>query len=124
MTAINYNNKLKFLLISLISFIASIGVVNLAFYYTNNSEISAKITIVLLFCMNLYLFLKYYKLKGDKKKFPILFLFFSIFFRLFEYYIFIFLVNYLNSLNIAWIMALAISFMCKFLFFDKLFSNS
>ena len=58
MTAINYNNKLKFLLISLISFIASIGViVNLAFYYTNNSEIP-KITIVLLFCMNLYLFLK------------------------------------------------------------------
>ena len=57
MTAINYNNKLKFLLISLISFIASIGVVNLAFYYTNNSEISAKITIFLLFCMNLYLFL-------------------------------------------------------------------
>ena len=123
MTTLYLNNKFKYLIISIVSFISSIVIINLVFFYTNNHELSAKITVLLLFCINLFLFLKYYKIKGDKKKFPILLLFFSVFFRFFEYYLFIFFVYNFTNINIAWITSLVLSFICKFVLFDKIFSK-
>ncbi len=122
MNQVKFNNKIKYLLISVTSFILSIIFLNISFYITKDEQISAQICLVLLFISNLMLFLKFYKSKLETKVFIFIFLLSSIFFRIFEYYLFIFLLSELTYLNISWFLALIISFIFKFIIFDKIFN--
>ena len=119
----NYKNKYKFLFISFCSFLISIITLNFFFFITKSESFSAKVTVSIIFVLNLSFLLKYYKLKISKIFFPLLFFLFSIFFRFFEYYLFLFLIQKGILLNISWIVSLSISFICKFLIFDKFFSK-
>ena len=119
----DYKNKYKFLFISFCSFLISIITLNIFFFITKSESFSAKVTVSIMFVLNLSFFLKYYNLKISKKFFPLLFILFSIFFRFFEYYLFLFLIQKSILLNISWIVSLIISFICKFLLFDKFFSK-
>ena len=119
----NSNNRYKFLFISFFSFLISIMFLNIIFFFTDSASISGKITAIFMFCLNLSFFLKYYNLKVKKKFFPMLFILFSIFFRIYEYYLFFFLVQKGILLTFSWMISLTVSFLCKFLIFDKLFSK-
>ncbi len=122
MNQLKFNNKIKYLLISGTSFSLSIIIINISFYFTNDEQLSAKLCLILLFIINLFLLLNFYKTKVETKKFIFIFLISSIFFRLYEYFLFNFFLNQLDNLNMSWFLALIISFISKFIFFDKVFN--
>ncbi len=122
MSQVKFNNKIKYLLISGISFILSVIFLNVSFYILGDEQVSAQICLILLFIINLTFFLKFYQSKFETKSFIIIFLLSSVFFRLFEYFLFIFLLRELTDLNTSWFLALIISFVCKFVIFDKIFN--
>ena len=119
----NLNNKYKFLLLSFFSFFISIIFLNIIFFFTNDAPIAGKITALFMFCLNMSFFLKYYNLKVKRKFFPLLFILFSIFFRIYEYYLFFFLIEKGILLTFSWMISLIVSFLCKFFLFDKFFSK-
>tara|TARA_E500000178_G_scaffold273549_1_gene272003 strand:- start:384 stop:752 length:369 start_codon:yes stop_codon:yes gene_type:complete len=122
MSQVKFSNKIKYLLISGVSFILSVIFLNVSFYILGDEQVSAQICLILLFIINLTFFLKFYQSKLETKSFIIIFLLSSIFFRLFEYFLFLFLLRELADLNTSWFLALIISFVCKFVIFDKIFN--
>ena len=105
--------KINFLIISIGSFIGSIIILNSINYFTDNPNISSKITVFLIFFYNFYFLKKTFKVKDDK------FLFFSliilsIFFRFFEFWFFLYLYSYLNNINYAWSLSILSSFIIKY----------
>ena len=101
MNSIINKQKINFLLISFGSFVGSIIVLNIINFFTDNPNLSSKITVILIFFYNFYFLKKTFKVKDDKSLFFTL-LILSIIFRFFELWFFLYLLNQLNNINYAW----------------------
>ena len=113
MNSIINKQKINFLLISFGSFVGSIIVLNIINFFTDNPNLSSKITVILIFFYNFYFLKKTFKVKDDKSLFFTL-LILSIIFRFFELWFFLYLLNQLNNINYAWSASIITSFIIKY----------
>jgi len=113
MNSIINKQKINFLFISFGSFVGSIIVLNIINFFTDNPNISSKITVILIFFYNFYFLKKTFKVKDDKSLFFTL-LILSIIFRFFELWFFLYLFNQLNNINYAWSASIITSFIIKY----------
>ena len=109
-------NYLYFFKLSLISLILSIAVLNIAlfFYETKKALI---ITLVVVFIVNFIKLKNHYKFNNNY-----LFFIYSIFTiiisRIVEYFLFLFILDILNSHNICWIITISFTHFLKFFFVE------
>lgn len=105
--------KINFLLISLGSFFGSILMLNVINFLINDVKISSKITVILIFFYNFYFLKKAFNVKNDSYLFIAL-ITLSVIFRFFEFWLFLYLLRYLNNINFAWSLSMFSSFIIKY----------
>lgn len=109
-------NYFYFFKLSLISLILSITLLNLAliFFETKKALI---ITLVVVFVVNFIKLKNHYKFNNNY-----IFFIYSIFTRavsrIVEYFLFLFILDYLNSHNISWIITISFTHFLKFFFVE------
>lgn len=112
----NLKNLFKFISISFFTFLLSILTLNILINVLNNIELSSKINLIIIFLINLILFLKNYNLK-KKIIFFFIIIFLSIIFRIFEYFVFIYFVGLWDNINYCWILTLLLSYGFKLIIY-------
>lgn len=118
-----FNNYNFFLKLSLLSFSASIIVLNISLLIYDNKK-SLIITLIIVFFLNFYNLKKYYKFNNNYSFFVYL-LITKIITRIIEYQVFFYIFNIINSNNFSWIITTSFSHVLKFFLieFYKMFQK-
>ena len=111
-----FKNYLYYIKLSIISVIISLIVLNLSLLFYEQKK-ALVITLVILFFFNFFKLNDFYKFK-KKNYFFIYFLLTKIFTRIVEYYLFFFILSYINYNNASWIITISFSHILKFFFLE------
>lgn len=116
----NFSTDTKiFLLISFFGFLLSLFFINLFYLLSSNEKISSIFTVILIFFYNFYFIKKKFQIKKIQKLFYFL-ISLSFLFRVFELLIFNYLLEFITSINLSWIVVIGLSFSLKIYFYPIL----